>query len=156
MHSSQSSVDSSESGVSTRLSVTVSKSDSVVDGSTSPPSATTGRPVAAIEQWSPNRVRDAVFARALVVVVGWTLTAGRQSIRDGHEGLVFARIGVAAVPDEDAFGREDELEGFVLGTPGDAGRKVELFEWVHGSPERPDTSAPPIGAQKGWPAGAPT
>jgi len=65
-----------------------------------------------------------MFAGALVLRVGWTLTIGRQAVCDRYEVFVILRIGVASIPDEDALQVNGKLEGFVLGTLSDTIRRL--------------------------------
>jgi len=88
-----------------------------------------------------------VFARALVVLVSWAFTGCRYSILDSDEIFVLTRVGVTAVANGDATWRQGKFEGFVLGALCDSGRKLQLLQWMHGSQEHPNASAPPLGAR---------
>jgi len=65
-----------------------------------------------------------VFARTIVVRVGWTLTIGWQAVCDRYEVFVILRIGVASISDEDAIQVNGKLEGLVLGTLSDTIRRL--------------------------------
>jgi len=86
-----------------------------------------------------------MFARTIVALVGRTFTDRRNPILDSDEIFVFARISVTAVANRDAAWRQGKLEGFVLGALCDSGRKLQLLQWMHGSQEHPNASAPPLG-----------
>jgi hypothetical protein len=69
-----------------------------------------------IENWLPNRNRDAVLAGTVVVRVRRTLTVTRKPIFDPNEILMLVGICMASIPNTDPSVFDGELEGFVLGT----------------------------------------
>ncbi|WP_313696067.1 hypothetical protein [Halorarum halobium] len=68
-----------------------------------------------IQNWIPDRDREPVFARSVVLLVSRTGAVGRKAVAHGDPVLVVLRVGMAAVPDEQAVVYELELERLVLG-----------------------------------------
>jgi len=74
---------------------------------------------------------NAMFTRALELLVRWAGTLSRQARFDRNEILVRGWVRVTAVANLHATWANFELEGFVLSALCDPGWKVQLFEWVH-------------------------